>query len=124
MSNNVKNQKNRKAPVAQPPFSQYIGMNANEGGAIPRCMLPRHQFYNSPIKTVRRKSLAPKKLESKSKFVSNVESCSIYEFHKTPERKCEPKLIHVLDYEEQRPDDFYSPEFVPEHMLDIKVSRP
>ena len=96
-------------------------MNPNAESAIPRCMLPRHQFYLSPIKSVRRKSVAPKK---KSNFISNVQSCSIYEFHKTPERKVEPKMIHVLDYEEQRPEDFCSPEFIPEHILDIKVRLP
>ena len=95
-------------------------MNPNVESAIPRSMLPRHQYYRS----IRRKSHAPKPhVQKKSSFISNVESCSIYDFHKTPERKVEQKMIHILDINSpaKRPTDYQSPENLPEHIMELKV---
>ena len=62
------------------------------------------------------------RLFSRESFVSTVDCSSIYD-NAEKDKIRETRLIHILDGKLNRPDDFTSPEMLPEHIMSQKVSR-
>ena len=66
---------------------------------------------------------SPKKRRRLSNFIPSVDTTSIYEMQdpKTP-KKTPQNFVHKLHKNSQRPDDFVSPETLPENLQRKKVS--
>jgi len=62
------------------------------------------------------------RLFSRESFISTVDSSSIYD-NSEKDKIRETRLIHILDGKVNRPDDFTSPEMLPEHIMSQKVSH-
>ena len=112
----------RRAPVPAPPYSQFFGMKAGQADPITPKKAKPYQYSTHLLDRKNTDAdLNKGRLFSRESFVSTVDSSSIYD---NVEQKTirETRLIHILDGKLNRPDDFHSPEMLPEHIMSQKVS--
>ena len=112
----------RRAPIPAPPYSQFFGMKAGQVDPITPKKAKPYQYSTHLLDRKNTDAdLNKGRLFSRESFISTVDSSSIYD-NAEQDKIRETRLIHILDGKLNRPDDFHSPEMLPEHIMSQKVS--